>query len=72
MSQHNFQEILRFGSHLLHTSQTIVKGSQKRDLLQMSLQEMYQLECYENAIKQDNKETPREGPFKYNHFVTYY
>ena len=37
----------------------------------MSLQEMYQLECYENAIKQENKESNRDGAFKYNH-VTYY
>ena len=35
---------------------------------------MYQLECYDNAIKQGTKEIAnnnKEGPFKYNH-VTYY
>jgi hypothetical protein len=54
--QHNIQDLLRFGTHLLHTSSTIVKNAAKRDIIPLNLNEFYQLECYDTAIKGQSKQ----------------
>ncbi len=58
--QHNIQDMLRYGTHLLHTTQTVVKSAQKREIIQLNLNEIYQLECYENAMKSQLKQIDME------------
>lgn len=66
---------MRLGTHLLHTSQTIVKNSQKLDarVPPLNIYDLYGLDCYDQSMRNLKGEAPadQEPKDKFNP-VTFY
>ena len=52
--QHNLHDLMRFGTHLLHSSQTIVKAANKRDLVVLPCFEVSLLDRDKELVVPDN------------------